>query len=155
MGNFGWTEMFFIVAFALIVFGPRKLPEIAKTLGHAMAQLRRASEEFKRTWEVEVDRETTKIQQPKLPADATTNQSDINSNETPIVASNTVDEISAGMPDNTPVEEVTVNIARGRLYNDIIPEPEANPHPSLLGTPDSSTAEQSFKSDEKHPVSIA
>ncbi len=63
IGNLGWTEMFFIVAFALIVFGPRKLPEIAKVLGHSLAQLRRASDEFKRTWENEIDRESVKEQQ--------------------------------------------------------------------------------------------
>lgn|SRR5262249_46059686 len=57
MGNLGWTEMFFIVAFALVIFGPRKLPEMARTLGRAVAQLRRASEEFKKTWEAEVNRE--------------------------------------------------------------------------------------------------
>jgi Tat protein translocase TatB subunit len=56
MGNLGWPEMIFIVVAALIIFGPRKLPEIARTLGGFMAQLRRASDEFKRTWETEVDR---------------------------------------------------------------------------------------------------
>jgi sec-independent protein translocase protein TatB len=56
MGNLGWPEMIFIVIAALIIFGPRKLPEIARTLGGFMAQLRRASDEFKRTWETEVDR---------------------------------------------------------------------------------------------------
>lgn len=57
MGNLGWTEIFFIVTFALIVFGPRKLPEIARTLGRTMAQLRRTSEEFRNAWEAEVERE--------------------------------------------------------------------------------------------------
>ncbi|MCS6886047.1 MAG: twin-arginine translocase TatA/TatE family subunit [Acidobacteriota bacterium] len=57
MGNLGWTEIFFIAAFALIVFGPRKLPEIARSFGRTMAQLRRASEDFKRAWEAEVERE--------------------------------------------------------------------------------------------------
>jgi Tat protein translocase TatB subunit len=64
MGNLGWSEMFFIVVFALIIFGPRRLPDIAKTLGRTMAQLRRASEDFKQTWEAEVERAEIKdIQQ--------------------------------------------------------------------------------------------
>lgn len=63
MGNLGWTEMFFIVVFALIVFGPRKLPDIARTLGQAVAQLRRASEEFKHTWEAEATRDLLKEKQ--------------------------------------------------------------------------------------------
>ncbi|MEW6737317.1 MAG: twin-arginine translocase TatA/TatE family subunit [Acidobacteriota bacterium] len=63
IGNLGWTEMFFIVAFALIIFGPRKIPEIAKVIGRTMAQLRRASEEFKRTWEAEVERDQLKDNQ--------------------------------------------------------------------------------------------
>ena len=63
MGNLGWSEMFFIVVFALIIFGPRRIPEIAKVLGKTMAQLRNASEEFKRTWESEIEREAIKDQQ--------------------------------------------------------------------------------------------
>src|SRR5438876_1806372 len=62
MGNLGWSEMFFIVVFALIIFGPRRIPEIAKVLGKTMAQLRNASEEFKRTWESEIEREAIKDQ---------------------------------------------------------------------------------------------
>ncbi|HKX28331.1 MAG TPA: twin-arginine translocase TatA/TatE family subunit, partial [Blastocatellia bacterium] len=46
-----------ILVVALVLFGPRKLPELGKSLGQAMSQFRRASEDFKRTWEQEVDLE--------------------------------------------------------------------------------------------------
>lgn len=39
---------------ALVFFGPRKLPQISRTLGKNLAEFRRASEDFKRTWEREV-----------------------------------------------------------------------------------------------------
>jgi len=56
----GMGEVVLILVVALIVFGPRKLPELGKSLGQAMAQFRRASEDFKRTWEQEVDIENTR-----------------------------------------------------------------------------------------------
>ena len=51
----GMGEIVLILVIALVVFGPRKLPELGKSLGQAMSQFRRASEDFKRTWEQEVD----------------------------------------------------------------------------------------------------
>ena len=42
-----------IAVVALIVFGPRKLPQMAKTLGKTMADFRSATNEFKSTWERE------------------------------------------------------------------------------------------------------
>jgi TatA/E family protein of Tat protein translocase len=51
----GMPEVVLILVIALIVFGPRKLPELGKSLGQAMSQFRRASEDFKRTWEQEVE----------------------------------------------------------------------------------------------------
>ena len=56
----GMPEVILILVIALIVFGPRKLPELGKSLGQAMSQFRRASEDFKRTWEQEVDIEKTR-----------------------------------------------------------------------------------------------
>jgi TatA/E family protein of Tat protein translocase len=53
----GMGEVVLILIIALVVFGPRKLPELGKSLGQAMAQFRRASEDFKRTWEQEVEME--------------------------------------------------------------------------------------------------
>jgi sec-independent protein translocase protein TatA len=51
----GMPEVILILVVALIVFGPRKLPDLGKSLGQAMLQFRRASEDFKRTWEQEVE----------------------------------------------------------------------------------------------------
>ena len=50
--------MLVIAVVALIIFGPRKLPEIGRTVGKSLAEFKRASEDFKRTWEreVEIDR---------------------------------------------------------------------------------------------------
>src|SRR6185295_6476333 len=50
----GSTELLFILAIALIFFGPRKLPQLARSMGKGMAEFRKASDEFKRTWEREV-----------------------------------------------------------------------------------------------------
>lgn len=54
------TELFFIGVVALIVFGPRKLPQMARTIGKAMAEFRKATSDFKETWEKEVDFEEFK-----------------------------------------------------------------------------------------------
>jgi Tat protein translocase TatB subunit len=53
-------ELILIGAIALIVFGPRKLPQMARTVGKMMAEFRRATSDFKETWEKEVDFEEFK-----------------------------------------------------------------------------------------------
>jgi sec-independent protein translocase protein TatA len=54
MGSIGWQELILIFIVALIVFGPKKLPEIGKTIGKGMAEFKKASNELKQTWEEEV-----------------------------------------------------------------------------------------------------
>ena len=55
--SLGSTELLFILAMALVFFGPRKLPQLSRKLGKSMAEFRRASEDFKRTWDREVNLE--------------------------------------------------------------------------------------------------
>jgi TatA/E family protein of Tat protein translocase len=55
--SLGSTELMFILVMALVFFGPRKLPQLSRTLGKNLANFRRASEDFKRTWEREVNQE--------------------------------------------------------------------------------------------------
>jgi len=57
--SLGSTELLFILIMALVFFGPRKLPQISRTLGKNIADFKRASEDFKRTWEKEVRIEET------------------------------------------------------------------------------------------------
>ena len=56
----GTTELLVIALVALILFGPRKLPEIGRTVGKSIAEFKRASDDFKRTWEFEVELEQRK-----------------------------------------------------------------------------------------------
>ena len=49
MFGIGFPELVLILAVALIVLGPQRLPEVARMLGRAYGQLRRASEEFQNT----------------------------------------------------------------------------------------------------------
>ena len=51
--NLGFTEMAFIFVLALIIFGPKKLPEIGRQIGKALAEFKRASNEFK--WQLEAE----------------------------------------------------------------------------------------------------
>src|SRR3954471_3438115 len=56
----GTTELMVIALVALIIFGPRKLPEIGRSVGKSIAEFKRASDDFKRTWEYEVEIESRK-----------------------------------------------------------------------------------------------
>lgn len=54
MGNLGFGELLMVFAVALVIFGPRKLPEIGRTLGKALSEFRRATNDLKNTLEEEV-----------------------------------------------------------------------------------------------------
>jgi len=53
-------EIIVIFVLALIIFGPRKLPELGKSLGKGLAEFKKASNELKQTWEDEVRLEKEK-----------------------------------------------------------------------------------------------
>src|SRR5262245_55428100 len=52
--NLGFSEMLFIFLFALIIFGPKKLPEIGRQIGKALNEFKKASNEFKAQIEAEI-----------------------------------------------------------------------------------------------------
>src|SRR5215213_11066904 len=66
----GTTELLVVAVVALILFGPRKLPEIGRTVGRGLAEFKRASDDFKRTWEyeVELDQRKPALDAPQTPA---------------------------------------------------------------------------------------
>jgi sec-independent protein translocase protein TatA len=54
-GSIGGPELLLIFVLALLLFGPRKLPEIGKTIGKTLAEFRRATQEFSTSLEREVE----------------------------------------------------------------------------------------------------
>jgi TatA/E family protein of Tat protein translocase len=52
--NLGFPEMIFLFLFALILFGPKKLPEIGRQIGRALNEFKRASNEFRSQIEAEI-----------------------------------------------------------------------------------------------------
>jgi Tat protein translocase TatB subunit len=53
--NLGMPEMIFIFLLALVIFGPKKLPELGREVGKALAEFKRASNDFKNQLENEID----------------------------------------------------------------------------------------------------
>ncbi len=54
MGPLGWPETVFIFVLALLLFGPKKLPELGRTLGKAITEFKRASTELRATFDREL-----------------------------------------------------------------------------------------------------
>ena len=57
MFNIGMPELLLILAIALIILGPKKLPDIARALGRSLSEFRRASDEIKETIEADLNSE--------------------------------------------------------------------------------------------------
>jgi TatA/E family protein of Tat protein translocase len=64
--NLGFPEMIFIFFLALIIFGPKKLPEIGRQIGKALNEFKRASNEFKAQIESEINNLDTEVRAPEI-----------------------------------------------------------------------------------------
>jgi TatA/E family protein of Tat protein translocase len=64
-GSIGMPELIIILVIALIIFGPRKLPELGKSLGRSLNEFKRASTDLQNTLEQEIKLEEQKEQQAK------------------------------------------------------------------------------------------
>jgi TatA/E family protein of Tat protein translocase len=63
-------ELIIIFVIALIIFGPRKLPELGRTLGKSLSEFRRASNELKSTLEEEIRLDEQRTSAPAIPPPA-------------------------------------------------------------------------------------
>ncbi|MBX7219140.1 MAG: twin-arginine translocase TatA/TatE family subunit [Blastocatellia bacterium] len=117
----GMPELIFIFGAALVIFGPRKLPEIGRTVGKFMAQFRKASADFRQAWENEVDveKELRELREMK---------NTIMGHETkPVAESSPAPKTpvthDAEIPDMTPPETIPFS-KRPSYYSDSLAEAE-------------------------------
>lgn len=54
LGSLGFPEILFILVLALLVFGPKRLPKVGRTLGRALGEFRRATSDLKQTFDREM-----------------------------------------------------------------------------------------------------
>jgi sec-independent protein translocase protein TatA len=78
-GSIGMPELIIILTIALIIFGPRKLPELGRSLGKSLSEFKRASNELKNTLDEEIrieEQRSAERQQPPERADDTDQKTD-------------------------------------------------------------------------------
>ncbi|HEX9982065.1 MAG TPA: twin-arginine translocase TatA/TatE family subunit [Thermoanaerobaculia bacterium] len=124
-GSLGVPELILIMVVALIVFGPRKLPEIGRTLGKALGEFRKATDDLKNTIEREVRMEELKKIGPDL--------------ITPVESVSRIEPVAA--PDGTPAaaesEIAEAAVPREMPYaapvtQEAPADPIATPHPARV-----------------------
>ena len=131
--SLGSTELVFILVMALVFFGPRKLPQISRSLGKNLAEFRRASEDFKRTWDREVNLEDG----ASAPGPPLTGQSSILNPEmtsrplqAPSIASVPPDQViarQAGGSNQLPSSDETNPAADRSDFESVTDEPKHSP----------------------------
>ena len=86
MGPLGFPELIIIFVVALLVFGPRKLPELGRSLGKGLSEFKRASNDLRQTHDDEIrdEERRTALTTPPSPPAVTTPQ--------PVVAASDVDD---------------------------------------------------------------
>jgi len=108
LGSLGVPELLLIFVVILIVFGPRRIPEIGRTLGKALGEFRKATDDLKSTIEREVRlEELKKVQPPTLDELITPFESVSRSAPQGFAAAETMPETVAGTPAEPAAEPVT------------------------------------------------
>lgn len=79
MFGLGLPELIVIFVIALVVFGPKKLPDLGKALGKGIAEFKRASQEVKDTIETEVRSAESSIDLAKLKSDVEGTEAELKS----------------------------------------------------------------------------
>lgn len=107
MGPFGASEIIFLFIAALIIFGPRKLPEIGKTLGKGMREFKKATDDLKSNWEEHIRDAESPVHDLKQ----------------------TIDEVKADIADSTSEiqGELAANIAEVKSEVEDLTSPEEKP----------------------------
>jgi sec-independent protein translocase protein TatA len=108
MGSLGYPELIIIFVVALIVFGPRKLPELGRSLGKSLSEFKRASLELRSTLDDEIRMEDRR-------AAAATTQVPV----APVPSTPLGDDGGTGdavNPDVTPAPAAAETVARGEQH---------------------------------------
>jgi TatA/E family protein of Tat protein translocase len=123
-GTLGGPEVILILVVALIVFGPRRLPEIGKSMGKMLAEFRKASNDFKRTIEDELEAEKSRESQA-----------------TPIATPETPPAVTDVTAAEVPATDATAPVPEAA----VVPEVAPAPPPAFEGADTSGTPESEPK----------
>jgi sec-independent protein translocase protein TatA len=85
-GSIGMPELVIILVIALIIFGPRKLPELGRSLGRSIGEFKKASNELRSTLEEEIRIEETREQKAAIREEQNSAVAAASINPTPTVA---------------------------------------------------------------------
>ena len=102
MFGIGLPELVIILAVALLVVGPSKLPEVARSIGRALGEFRRMADDVKDTLEQEMERSDAKTEDP---AGSSQNEPPPQTGEFPPISEVSETEAAVAEKDNAPAPE--------------------------------------------------
>lgn len=141
MGPLGWQETVFIFVLALLIFGPRKLPELGRTIGKAITEFRRASSDLKATFDREMrsmEQETESLREVTSSFhnelyNATSYDSSYSSSGYGYGDSYPYSDSSNGVPDSTTSTTLSASATEGAEATDGPPADAAGAQPEDAG----------------------
>ena len=156
MGPVGVQEMVVIFLVALVLFGPKKLPELGKTIGKAITEFRRAQSELKATFEThmrELEKESQSIK------DVTRSYTNEITNHYTGYDSSYYDSgaFGGGVPPSTEANPSTVGVPATQGAESSVSQNESGQAPATAGTEVQGTVARgshvmSYGSDPDHPI---
>jgi TatA/E family protein of Tat protein translocase len=97
-GSLGMPELLFILVLALLVFGPKRLPQVGRTLGRGLREFRKATSELKRTVDTELSSADLEPTRPTAKPVAVKSPEPVDSTPAPEGDSEDVPEAAAEAP---------------------------------------------------------